>query len=70
MSFDYYLQHPKSPSLRRYPKGSDVGQRWDVDDQKWTDKCCERSSCILTKDKVLTEAEAEASIANLKGSHA
>lgn len=57
MKYDYYLQ--KDPlSLRRYPQGQDIGERWAPDEQRWTKHCAERQACVQTQDEVITEQEA------------
>jgi hypothetical protein len=57
--YDYYVQTGKTDSIRRYPKRLEEGQRWDEATQQWVDHCAPRQSCVLTKDKEITEPEAE-----------
>ena len=61
MKYDYFLQD--SPlSLRRYPKGSEVGELWVAEWKCWSVHCARRASCLLTKDREITEQEAQAFI--------
>jgi hypothetical protein len=62
MTYDYYLQQGKDASLRRYTPGEQEGERWDRQHKAWTYQCAPRLSCLLTKDKKLTETEALAHI--------
>ncbi len=55
MNFRYYIQQePKG--VRRYAK--DIAERWDSGGKKWTKHCATEESCILTKDKKVSESEA------------
>ena len=61
MNYTYFLQEGKGKlldSLRRYADGEEKGQRWLLDKRLWTRECADRTACVLTRDKTLTEREA------------
>lgn len=60
--YEFYLQTDAngSKSLRRYPAGSQKGERWDESAQAWTKFCAERLACEQTGDRKITAEEATA----------
>lgn len=58
MTYTYYLQDDSTKSVRRYPEGNQAGERWSREKKLWDSECCDRRSCELTRDRILTEAEA------------
>ena len=55
MSYRYYIQRDPE-GIRRYT--DETAERWDKDARKWTTQCAAEETCITTKDRLVTEAEA------------
>lgn len=65
MTYTYYLQtitqgKEQVRSLRRYPDDKEDGERWDPALEKWTQHCAPRQACVQTRDRVISNLEAEA----------
>jgi len=57
--FTYYHQDRKPVGLRRYQKNQQEGEKWDLDEHKWTRHCAPRRAAEITGDRIIDQREAE-----------